>query len=61
MLRKLLAQQKTIWKGIIKEDLFLKEGYTLLVNGRNFMSLDGFETAIRDGDELIFTIIVTGG
>jgi molybdopterin converting factor small subunit len=40
----------------------LKEGLALLVNGRNVLSLpEQFETPLRDGDEVLITIIVAGG
>jgi len=33
----------------------------LLVNGRNMLSLDRWETQIHDGDELTFMVPVAGG
>jgi molybdopterin converting factor small subunit len=40
----------------------LKKGLALLVNGRNVLSLpEQFETPLREGDEVIITIIVAGG
>ena len=40
----------------------LREGLSLLVNGRNALSLpDRFETRLQDGDEVVITVQVTGG
>ena len=40
----------------------LRKGLALLVNGRNVLSLPGqFEMPLREGDEVIVTIIVAGG
>jgi molybdopterin converting factor small subunit len=36
-------------------------GSVILVNGRNFLSLEGWETQIREGDELTFMVPVAGG
>jgi molybdopterin converting factor small subunit len=59
--RILLDQRDFDWKHIIKDDLSLAENYALLVNGRNIMSLEEFETIIHEGDELVFTVPVMGG
>jgi molybdopterin converting factor small subunit len=48
-------------KRFIDDDLSLKEGCVILVNGRNIASLDRLETRVRDGDELTFTVLVAGG
>ena len=45
----------------INDDLSLKEGCVILVNGRNIASLDELETRIKDRDELTFTVLVAGG
>jgi molybdopterin converting factor small subunit len=37
------------------------DGSVILVNGRNFLSLDGWETQIHAGDELTFMVPVAGG
>jgi molybdopterin converting factor small subunit len=37
------------------------DGSVLLVNGRNILSLAGWETQIRAGDELTFMVPVAGG
>ncbi len=49
------------WKGILKEDLSLQEGYVVLVNGRNIASLERLETSVHDGDEITVTVLVAGG
>lgn len=49
------------WDKILREDLSLKEGWTILLNGRNIFSLQGLETQIKDGDEITFTVLLTGG
>lgn len=61
VLGSLLDQEGGPWERIIKEDLSLAEGCVALVNGRNIMSLEGFETRIREGDEITLTVIVAGG
>ena len=49
------------WKRIFKEDYSLQEGCVVLVNGRNIASLEKLETEIHDGDEITFTVLVSGG
>jgi molybdopterin converting factor small subunit len=49
------------WKRILKEDLSLQEGCVALVNGRNIASLEKLETEIHDGDEITFTVLISGG
>lgn len=40
----------------------LREGLSLLVNGRNVLSLpDRFQTKLEDGDEVVITVRVSGG
>jgi hypothetical protein len=40
----------------------LKKGLSLLLNGRNVLSLPGrFETPLEDGDELIIATMLAGG
>ncbi len=36
-------------------------GSVILVNGRNFLSLDGWKTQIHEGDEITFMVPVAGG
>ncbi len=39
-----------------------RKGLSLLVNGRNVLSLpEQFQTRLRDGDEVVITVQVTGG
>lgn len=57
----LLEHQEGPWKRILKNDLSLSEGCVALVNGRNIMSLEGFETKVHEGDEITFTVLVAGG
>jgi len=49
------------WKRILNEDHSLQEGCVVLVNGRNIASLEKLETEIHDGDEITFTVLVSGG
>lgn len=40
----------------------LREGLSLLVNGRNVLSFpDTYQTDLKDGDEVVITVQVTGG
>jgi len=40
----------------------LREGLVLLINGRNVLSLPAkYETPLREGDEVLITIMVAGG
>jgi molybdopterin converting factor small subunit len=40
----------------------LREGLSLLVNGQNVLSLpERFQTDLKDGDEVVITVQVTGG
>jgi molybdopterin converting factor small subunit len=61
VLRALPAQEKGRLDRFLKDDLSLKEGCVILVNGRNIASLDGLETRVQDGDEVTFTVLVAGG
>lgn len=61
VVRALLGEHKGPWERILRDDLSLAEGCVALVNGRNIMSLEGFETPIHEGDEITFTVIVAGG
>jgi len=49
------------WRRMMKDDLSLVEGCVILVNGRNIASLKNLETEIHDGDEITFTVLVSGG
>ena len=61
VLRALPAQEKGRLDRFLKDDLSLKEGCVILVNGRNIASLDGLETRVQDGDEVTFTVLLAGG
>ena len=40
----------------------IKDGLSMLVNGRNILSLPKkYETPLQDGDEVLVTIVVAGG
>lgn len=61
VLRALTVKQEGALKRIIKDDLSLEKGCVILVNGRNIASLERLETEIHDGDEITFTVLVSGG
>ncbi len=45
----------------IDDDLSPVDCSVILVNGRNILSLNGWETHIHEGDELTFMVPVAGG
>ena len=45
----------------VGSDLSLIDFSVLLVNGRNYLSLQGWATEIHDGDEITFMVPVAGG
>jgi molybdopterin converting factor small subunit len=45
----------------INDEILPVDGSIILVNGRNFLSLGGWETPIREGDEITFMVPVAGG
>jgi len=61
VLRALQDQDKGQLERFIQDDLSLREGCAILLNGRNIASLDGLETSVHEGDELTFTVRVAGG
>lgn len=61
VLRVLKDQYEGRLERFIGEDLSPAEGCAILVNGRNFQSLDRWETNVEDGDEITFTVMVAGG
>lgn len=61
VLRALQDQDKDRLERFIQDDLSLREGCVILLNGRNIASLDGLETSVHEGDELTFTVLVAGG
>jgi molybdopterin converting factor small subunit len=61
VMRSLLEQKEGPWRRIVKNDLSLAEGCVALLNGRNIMSLEGFETKVHEGDEITLTVLLAGG
>ena len=61
LIRILLNQHEGPWERILENDQSLKKGCVALVNGRNIKSLDGCATRIHEGDEITFTVLITGG
>ena len=61
VLRALQDQDKDQLGRFIQDDLSLREGCVILLNGRNIASLDGLQTSVHEGDELTFTVRVAGG
>ena len=61
IMRLLLDRNETPWSQILKKDFSLAQGYALLVNGRNMMTLDGLDTVLHEGDELVFMVMINGG
>lgn len=61
VLRALWEQYRAPLARFLNDDLSPVEGSALLVNGRNMFSLDRYETTVKDGDELTFTVQVAGG
>jgi molybdopterin converting factor small subunit len=61
LLGSLLQREGERWKRILNQDFSIKEGYEVLVNGRNVKSLQGMATEIHEGDEIVFTVMMSGG
>lgn len=59
--RALLEHNRAEWGRIIRDDFSPSERYEILVNGRNIKSLEGLDTSIHEGDEIVFTVPVVGG
>ncbi len=60
--RALLEQNRAEWwDRIVQDDFTPSEGYEVLVNGRNIKSLEGLDTRIHEGDEILFTVPLVGG
>ena len=49
------------WDRVLREDHTPAAAYVVLVNGRNIQSLQGLETEIHAGDEVVFTVLLSGG
>ena len=61
VLKALREERRLLLERFLGNDLSPVDGAAILVNGRNMLSLNKFETTIRDGDELTFTVMVAGG
>lgn len=61
LLRSLLQGGGEKWGRVLKRDSGIKKGYEVLVNGRNIKSLQGMATEIHEGDEIVFTVMMSGG
>jgi molybdopterin converting factor small subunit len=61
VLRALMARDGGALGRFVARDLSLRDCSVLLVNGRNFLSLEGWATEIHAGDELTFMVPVAGG
>ena len=61
VLRALQDQDEAQLERFVQDDLSLREGCAILLNGRNIASLGGMETSVHEGDELTFTVLVAGG
>ena len=61
VIRALLEQDRAKWERILQDDFTPSEGYEVLVNGRNIKSLEGLDTKIGEGDEIVFTVPLSGG
>jgi molybdopterin synthase sulfur carrier subunit len=61
IIRALLEQDRAKWERILQDDFTPSERYEVLVNGRNMKSLEGLDTKIEEGDEIVFTVPLVGG
>jgi len=61
VLRALLERSRSEWERVVEDDFTPSEGYETLVNGRNIKSLQGIDTKIHEGDEIVFTVPLVGG
>jgi molybdopterin converting factor small subunit len=57
----LLEQDRAKWEHILKDNLPPTESYAVLINGKNIQSLEGLETKIREGDDIVFAVLISGG
>lgn len=55
------AREPGFFKKFLRQDLSPAEDAVVLVNGRNILSLGGWDTPIREGDEISFMVPVAGG
>jgi molybdopterin converting factor small subunit len=61
VLRVLKDRDKGELRRFVGKDLEPVDCSVILVNGRNMLSLDRWETQIHDGDEITFMVPVAGG
>lgn len=61
VLRALKDRDQRELRRFVGDDLALLDGSVILINGRNMLSLDRWETEIHDGDEITFMVPVAGG
>ncbi len=61
VIRSVGVREKEWLDRFVKDDFTMKGGSTIMVNGRNFLSLDQWETPIHEGDEITFVVPVAGG
>jgi molybdopterin converting factor small subunit len=61
VLRALMARDGEALGRFVTRDLSLVDCSVLLVNGRNFLSLERWATEVHAGDELTFMVPVAGG
>ena len=61
VVKAILSKREDALKAIVKDDLSLENGCVILVNGRNILTLENFDTRIHDGDEITFTVLLAGG
>ncbi|MCX8152805.1 MAG: MoaD family protein [Candidatus Bathyarchaeota archaeon] len=62
LINKLIVEMPVLKESLNPQRLEeLKSTLLILVNGREISVLDGFETILKDGDEIAFVPVVHGG
>jgi molybdopterin converting factor small subunit len=61
VLRVLKDRDRGELRRFVGDDFKPVDGSVILVNGRNTLSLEKWETQINDGDEITFMVPVAGG
>jgi molybdopterin synthase sulfur carrier subunit len=62
LLKALTKERRALRRSLLDEQLDEpKPNALMLVNGREISVLDGLETKVKDGDEVVFVPIVHGG
>ncbi len=62
ILNLLARQSPTLGRSLLSEDVdHLQPNALILVNGREISVLEGLQTEIEDGDEVVFVPVVHGG